>query len=248
MQMPDPHAEREKRIFSHFSQVAPLPIQTESIQKRQPPEPDISCQLTGIGLVAFELVEVIDQDFAQRLNDQINLQARLREYYENLSEEQSNEIDDRFSNASIALTFREDVLLRERVDSIPLLFEYLTERDECWERDQVVPDSLPLGKFVTSVRCSRGEFNGPIFHVASAGSLSDPILDRVRQKLQNQYVTEHPMELLAYYDHQPNIPESHWLPPLRSFLEENLSVSNFRRVWVLGVHEQIIRLVYPPNP
>jgi hypothetical protein len=57
-------AARERDIFLEFVAVAGLPVVPGSIESRRPPEPDIVCELVGGGRVAFEVVELIDQDLA----------------------------------------------------------------------------------------------------------------------------------------------------------------------------------------
>jgi hypothetical protein len=56
---------RERDIFNGFIAVTGLPVASESIRSRPPPEPDILCDVAGEGLVAFELVELIDEDLAR---------------------------------------------------------------------------------------------------------------------------------------------------------------------------------------
>jgi hypothetical protein len=53
--------EREVEIFQRFVAASNLPIDLRSIEKREPPEPDILCLHGEHGHVAFELVEICDQ-------------------------------------------------------------------------------------------------------------------------------------------------------------------------------------------
>ena len=71
----DRHGLREKKIFSLFAEACALPVRPESIEKRNPPEPDILCEIKGEGPVAFEMVELIDQNIAQGTNEQIRGQV-----------------------------------------------------------------------------------------------------------------------------------------------------------------------------
>jgi hypothetical protein len=56
---------RERAVFEAFAVSAGLPIVAGSAGTRPPPEPDILCQLEREGFVAFELVELIDQELAR---------------------------------------------------------------------------------------------------------------------------------------------------------------------------------------
>jgi hypothetical protein len=58
-------AARERASFLEFATVAGLPVVTGTVGSRKPPEPDILCEVQGRGLVAFELVNLIDQGLAR---------------------------------------------------------------------------------------------------------------------------------------------------------------------------------------
>jgi hypothetical protein len=56
---------REIEIFSRFVPASKLPFDLNTIEKRQPPEPDILCTHLDDGAVAFELVEICDPNLAE---------------------------------------------------------------------------------------------------------------------------------------------------------------------------------------
>lgn len=58
-------AAHEREVFTRFAAVARLPLVPGSVESRPPPEPDISCELAGSGRVAFELVDLVDEDLAR---------------------------------------------------------------------------------------------------------------------------------------------------------------------------------------
>jgi hypothetical protein len=58
----------ELSVFDEFIQKSGLPITPASIKKNfGQSEPDITCELLGDGLVAFELVEICDSELAEKL-------------------------------------------------------------------------------------------------------------------------------------------------------------------------------------
>ena len=73
----DRHGLREKTIFLDFAKTCGLAIQLDSIEKREPPEPDILCQIDWEGAVAFEMVELIYQGLAQQTYGSIRLQQSV---------------------------------------------------------------------------------------------------------------------------------------------------------------------------
>ncbi len=60
--------ERERAIFAECAEIAGLRVREGSVVSRPPPEPDILCELVGEGLVAFELVEIVDSDLAESVS------------------------------------------------------------------------------------------------------------------------------------------------------------------------------------
>jgi hypothetical protein len=57
--------DREVEIFSRFASASRLSIDPSTIEKREPPEPDILCVHNDEGPLAFELVEICDQNLAK---------------------------------------------------------------------------------------------------------------------------------------------------------------------------------------
>jgi hypothetical protein len=55
-------AAHEKKIFLEFLEKSGLPIDSESVESRNPPEPDILCKHKEQGFIAFELVELCDSE------------------------------------------------------------------------------------------------------------------------------------------------------------------------------------------
>src|SRR3989338_8426403 len=56
---------REIEIFSRFVSASKRPIDSATIEKREPPEPDILCMHRDEGRLAFELVEICDHKLAK---------------------------------------------------------------------------------------------------------------------------------------------------------------------------------------
>ena len=68
--MPDRNekAQRERKVFEEFAERSDPSIVRNSIQSRDSPEPDILCEISGEGPVAFELKEICDETLAEFLN------------------------------------------------------------------------------------------------------------------------------------------------------------------------------------
>lgn len=61
----------EIELFRRFVDAAELPIDLSSIEKRDPPEPDILCQHLKDGPIHFELVELCDPNIAHIYGDPV---------------------------------------------------------------------------------------------------------------------------------------------------------------------------------
>lgn len=57
----------EIKVFLRFLQAVELPIAASSIEKRDPPEPDLRCVHATDGPVAFELAELCDSNLAKAI-------------------------------------------------------------------------------------------------------------------------------------------------------------------------------------
>ncbi|MBL0304435.1 MAG: hypothetical protein IPQ23_22540 [Cytophagaceae bacterium] len=58
-------AKAEREVFLEFVQMAGLPVVPGSVESRRPPEPDILCRYVHGEQVAFELVDLVDEDLAR---------------------------------------------------------------------------------------------------------------------------------------------------------------------------------------
>ena len=59
----------ELKVFEEFGERSGLRIAPASVAKRDPPEPDIFCEIEGRGGVAFELAALWDQKSAKIMSD-----------------------------------------------------------------------------------------------------------------------------------------------------------------------------------
>lgn len=241
----DRHGERELTIFVHFAKICPVNILSGSIERRYPPEPDILCEINGKGLTAFEMVELIDTDLATRTLGGLKLKHLLNDGLGKLSSKEKREIKRRLSDALVHITFNPQASFRTRRDAIPkILKSFTTISPRC-------VGQLRLNARIQSVPCvkgitiRRGSFVGPCFDVEAAGFFGDPTLEKVKGKFSKAYQTSNAIELVGYYELQPVLKDSLWLPQLRVFVRKNLKNSPFRRVWIVDLPNQTIRYIYP---
>ncbi len=245
MPVPDRHESKEKEIFSHFAEHCALPIRPGSIVKRKPLKPDILCEIKEEGPLAFEMVELIDEGLAQRTYGQIKLQELLKDTYQSLPVNVRSEVEKRLGNALVHVEFNLGMSSRARESAIPRVFEILQEITPSFVGDFQPQVGSPLHKLVIRITVRRGQFVGPCFDVEAGGFFADPTIYRITQKFKKKYSSSAPIELLAYYELQPVLPESIWLPKLQTFTTQHLRSSGFRRVWVYDIKRNAVKFVYP---
>ena len=175
----------ELGVFQTFSEVCPLDIIRESISKRNPPEPDVFCKLGDGEEVAFELVEIIDEDWARLTSGQFREAKSLREGYLRSTAEYRRALDERIANALVYVSFVADVPARRRRSAVPDILRHLStiRPDFCGEWKP--PSGTTLHGRVRGITVSRGDWDGPEFDVEAVGAIGDPTLERVRAKWRN---------------------------------------------------------------
>jgi hypothetical protein len=240
---------RELQIFSLFAQVCPLAIRSESIEKRQPCEPDILCE-TSEGSVAFEMGESIDEDFARQAAD-IEIQSQLEDAFRNLPSSDCSELRNRLGNARVTVLWHPQVSKQKRRNAILPILKSLQHvspsftgihRLEAILRKRKAKERVIEGVIIVRDNSS----GGPYFDQPPSGWLDDPTLNLVEQKFDKEYISSTPIELLIYYQLPPVLPERLW-SELRALLEQCLQNSRFRRVWVFDAKKKMILFVYPSN-
>jgi hypothetical protein len=242
----DQQAKNEIRIFKMFSKLTPYSIDINSIKKEKPPEPDISCNLSDGTKIAFELVECIDDSIARSVYDSRNLKEAFYDKLKKLSKGKKNLPTTNFKNASIYIAFSRGVSVIKKRSAIPKIFDFLLTLENTAQGKFSFRSYRDLKDLVRWIYIQRGEFAGPIFDIEAATSFADPAKERIEGKFRKNYEIKCKTELLAYYELQPELPEETWLPKVKEFVEQNISTSAFRRVWIYSISRNKIIFVYPP--
>ena len=91
----------EVQVIAAFASVCPYGIIPASIEKREPPEPDIRCQISDGSFVAFEVTESIFDDIAKQNDDSIFMKRKIKEYLESFPNK--DDFHNKFYNAMIII-------------------------------------------------------------------------------------------------------------------------------------------------
>jgi hypothetical protein len=223
----DNQSELELSVFRKFATISEMGIITESIEKREPDEPDILCKSRNNEYVAFELVRLVAEKDAHRSALWKSTVRALNEIYINLPTDKKAIFDEKYGSASIYLHFQDTFKMNIRTTMISKALDYLVS----------LPSQLRGTARVKSINglsfISANEINStsPKFNTNNGGFTNDPTKKLILQKCKKKYVTQHPVELLAHYSSLDVLPKDIWLPIVEDIFNEDFSKGVFRRFW-----------------
>ena len=235
----------EITIFKKFVSVCPYKIDLATIEQCDPPSPDIFCSIVDGNIRHFELVECIDSSIAKQLSTSIDFRTACLDGIKNLFITQQEIFNTKYNNASIYIFFHSDVAGNKKKEIIVSLLNCLLLLKDEFVGEIHLDEEKSLNKLIKKIHIARGSFNGPSFDSNNGGSFSDPTLERIVDKFRKNYQLQGNLDLLAYYDIQPLLRESIWLPKVKKHVEENMQQSQFSGVWIYSVHENRIIYSYP---
>ena len=234
----DRHAERELRIFSGFAEASPRQFDLSTLEKRQPKHPDVIIECDGSS-VAFELVELIDQDFARSIALMLDTRKMVQDKFEDLPEDRKQAFEEKYSDALLNFSFTE-VPFGKRREIVNAVLDELMSLEDGFQ-GRTLQDSKDFAGVLNFVVVSRGECGRLKLDAESAGLLDDPTLDMLQNKFGKQYESDCPMELLAYIESHPTLPDDIWLPKVKIFVSKHLKKSPFERVTIYDINKAIVR-------
>lgn len=125
----DKQSQNGLRVFQKFTEVCPYVFNFDSIEKRQPPEPDILCRLSNGKKIAFEIVECIDNSLSRSIYNSCELGKAFYDEIENLPKFKKQRIKSKFGDVMIDISFHKNVSLIKKRNSIKPIFELLWTKE-----------------------------------------------------------------------------------------------------------------------
>jgi hypothetical protein len=232
--------EREVPVFKSFLEARGILFDQDSIEKRQPPEPDILFRNSDGLNVAFELVELLDKDYGRMYNILFDTIDEIQRFYENFVKEKKDSFKKKFGDAFLNFNFLQNATFKQRQTAIPKIFEKLLAVSDSFT-SEVLEDDPDLFFALKSVSISRGKLNGPIFNPESVGGIGDPTVPKIQQKFTKEYRTQYPIELLAYIDVNPMLPNDIWLESLQEFIKIQSKPFPFQHIWVFDYRNKVVK-------
>lgn len=140
-------ADKELEVFHLFAQASGLSISEGSVEKRRPPEPDILFYDLHSGPRAFELVELLNEDFARMTGLVTGTKTALYSFYEELPQDKKLLFARKYHNTLLCFRFSRTVTFNQRKSCLPdIFFKLITLPDEftgeALEKDTDLKDRL----------------------------------------------------------------------------------------------------------
>lgn len=231
--------ETERIIFQLFVEDAHLPVLSDSIRSEPSPAPDILCEIQGRGLVAFELVQIVTPAFKREFENG----QKLTKIFKAACEKHS-EIAARFHDALIYVGFLPHIPIQQRLSVVPEVVHELRQHSENSRGYIEVPRKLR--KVLREISVTRGVSDGPGFDVMEMTKRTEEIFGEIEKKCtQKDYVSSHPIELLAYYISQPSSDRVNWQSEFQDYVLKIFPECPFERIWIYDHWSKSIKYVYP---
>ena len=224
---------------------AGLPIDPSSVEKRDPPEPDILCSTVSGQEFAFELTELVNHDMMSRNARQGDCQEFLENALICLSPVDQQAVRERLHNADICFCIRAGARTNQIRLCLHEILSDLLDLPRSFVGEITAFSSPNVRRVLQSVDVLRGEFQGPCFSVENLGGVGDPATGILRAKLQKRYVTTASIDLVAYLDRAGTLPDAYWRRPLSELFVDPTVLGPFARIWIFNLRAGKIECTIP---
>ncbi len=237
--------EREKEVFKSFIEDAGLECSINSFEerfkKRYPPAPDILYEFKDSQYVAFELVEILDNEFKNRNVRYSRTNKMFKNHLKKMPSNEQKIFREKFENALLYFHFNDNCSTKQRESVLEQLFYILQSLKSDYE-DEIEISDFKLRKTVKFITIRRNCPAGPTFECNAGGFVGFDIIETLEKKSLKKYCSDHPIELLVYIDTNPLHPGDYWKEEVLDYLRRNFNKSCFRRIWIYKTqsHEIII--------
>ncbi|QDV57768.1 hypothetical protein [Rosistilla oblonga] len=246
--MPNPIPKQdayELEVFSQFVSFADIPIATETIFKREPPEPDILCDHENCGQLGFELVQLVPQTYKHRLGLREIAQNAMQQSYEHMNERQKKQFSEKFRNATIHILLEPSATKGAVHRNTPQLLKELLDISISHEGELEELLSTKVRSTFDFVFVQISDTDSLKFSVGDFGHLDHAMLQSLKNKMCKTYSSGYPIDLLAYVEDASYFPQSIWKEALDSYLKELDNTGPFQRIWLADIPKRCVICTYP---
>lgn len=243
--------EGERAIFSAFAAVCPLPIDVASVRSRQPPEPDVLCDIDGQGPVAFELGEVVSEALEQATNEGTAVRRDFLAAYTALPAQDRERIEACLGGAPAVFVGFGVSPGKWRQAVRPILAMLVARSRAVEEGERLREGEIPvwripeLRSLLSDLEVRRCSMGTPFLGALEMSEVVDRTRRLLERKFAKSYRRDAPIELLAYYVGAPPPEAPEWKAETLDFIRARWPQSPFRRVWLFDCFKRAIILVHP---
>jgi hypothetical protein len=230
--------ERERLVFERFATATSL-LPGGVFHSRPTPEPDILYVPDSGAPRAFELVEILDQDYSATMGQQFGTKEACQAHLDALPAAEAEAFRAQYGDADIFIGFRDSLSIQRRRNALPRIFAALRSLPEGFTGD-AFDDGGPLDALLDRITIHRG-LNGPLFDAPNVTWVGDPTVDVLRGKMTKRYTPQGELSLLAYIDANPMFPDEVWLTELDEYLATLDRACQFAHIYVFDCRSKIIR-------
>lgn len=230
--------EIEKHIFGEFTEVCPLDI--VSFESKDPPEPDILCELKNGEMLAFEMGSATDERSPHN-DDKIKKAIKfLDEHMKQLDESERVFFESVF-DYTLTLSLNDQATDNNIKKAIPKIFQ----KYKNYSRDlrgQIYHEQKNLPKGIKIIRIEQKKSKSPVRISNALFISSNAVIDRLKDKFGKHYDTNNPIHLLIHSEFDPlffNYTE------INTFIEQNINTSPFEKIWLFDWHLNNIVYIFP---
>jgi hypothetical protein len=190
-------AKYEKQVFKAFSKIAPITILPGSIESKDPPMPDILCEIEGEGQISFELTSLIDENIMSHLSPGIDLNNLFFDKKYNIIDTNIyNSFIEKFEDTRITINFSKNTNRKQKVKGLKILIEELVIFSDKIEGEVLKNNAklLPIIEWVFIYRNNPKDVKKPILE-PNIGSIcmENPISKNLAKKFNKKYKCEFPI-------------------------------------------------------
>lgn len=221
-----------------------ISLHDDAIRDADEPSPDVLCTFADGTRAAFELTEAVDQQVAQNVKVSAVSKAQMYEHYQKLRPDRRTKLQGILGNACIFVRVENGTTDRRFEQAVPKVFDLLLGCS-CDTEGSIEKAAIPTG--VKEIRITRGRWStGPFFDRGGLALwVSDPTIERIKDKFSKEYTCDCPIELLVHSRTCPLAPDDLWRNDVHDFVVQNLGASPFCRVSIFDWIDSTIRYTYP---
>lgn len=245
-------SETELRIFESLASLAKLILVPNTIQQKNPPSPDIECQIQGIGPLAVELVALDAENTRTRLQNMFSTNDAWESALKTRPIAEQETLRATCKNVHLNISGLGNTAgKRDRTQIMLLIQEQLLAKPTGFTGNlfssRELYDFRALLHHCRDVTVIRGNdiSNGPRINVPSGGTWQMPQISKIKEKLTSKtYCTSAPLELFAYSTHDEVDAHVDSLTMIDECVEAYLGDSQFQRVLVFDLRFKALKKIY----